>query len=228
MPVDCLGKVTYHLHATFNNQSRMQTRHTAPFGLRERAWGEFRIHIIATPYGLSRADDVEIWHQLRLLKGKYEEVYPVCVKDPPPILLERLGMSHPVSAIRASVLKEVIAKQMLDEYQDKHAASNSTGKALSEFELGDLEAPVRKNVDTLGRKDALEWFKATHKGRLDAVRAECAKLACDELEDKLDDIFSDAMPSDSLAPLNHDTLLAQEVEYGVVDEASKLAGNAAE
>ncbi|KAI5836833.1 yeats family-domain-containing protein [Morchella snyderi] len=92
IPASLFDKVTYKLHPTFTNPTRVLKK--PPFLLSEQGWGEFDMEIIL--HGVDKGGDHPIRHDLNFQKNKYESIHTVTFTNPRPNLLKQLALSGPV------------------------------------------------------------------------------------------------------------------------------------
>ncbi|KAI5807070.1 yeats family-domain-containing protein [Geopyxis carbonaria] len=92
LPATIFDKVTYKLHPTFTNPTRVVKKQ--PFLLSEQGWGEFDMEIVL--HGIDKGGDHVVRHDLNFQKPKYEAIHPVNFHNPRPNLLKQLALCGPV------------------------------------------------------------------------------------------------------------------------------------
>ncbi|KAA8912919.1 yeats family-domain-containing protein [Sphaerosporella brunnea] len=90
-PASVFDKVTYKLHPTFTNPTRVIRK--PPFTLQERGWGEFDMELVL--HAIDKGGDHHIKHDLNFQKSKYESSHIVTFVNPRPNLLKQLALSGP-------------------------------------------------------------------------------------------------------------------------------------
>jgi len=68
IPATIFDKVTYHLHPTFANPTRILKK--APFKIEEQGWGEFELGITLT--FIDKSGDRKLGHDLNFQQNRYE------------------------------------------------------------------------------------------------------------------------------------------------------------
>lgn len=92
LPASIFDKVTYKLHPTFTNPTRILKK--PPFLLNEKGWGEFDMDLIL--HTIDKGGEHVIRHDLNFNKAKYESIHEISFANPRPNLLKQLANSGPV------------------------------------------------------------------------------------------------------------------------------------
>ncbi|KAL7271203.1 transcription factor TFIIF complex subunit Tfg3 [Rhizina undulata] len=102
LPANIFDKVTYKLHPTFANPTRVLKK--PPFLLQEQGWGEFDMEIVL--HAVDKGGDHNIRHDLNFQKSKYEAIHTVTFNNPRPNLARLLALSGPVPGVEAGAAPE--------------------------------------------------------------------------------------------------------------------------
>ena len=73
LPASIFDKVTYKLHPTFTNPTRVLKK--TPFLLSEKGWGEFDMDLIL--HAIDKGGEHVIRHDLNFHKPKYESIHDI-------------------------------------------------------------------------------------------------------------------------------------------------------
>ncbi|TGZ80560.1 SAS complex, SAS5 subunit/transcription initiation factor IID, subunit 14 [Ascodesmis nigricans] len=154
LPANVFDKVTYELHPTFGNPTRVLKK--PPFLLAEQGWGEFDI-----PIHLQSLDSREshtIKHDLNFMKTDYDNIHTVTFKNPGPKLRALLAESGPVPGEENGTAK-----------RDKRKADGDGGAAKKKknekFDMEKLAAGLQK----LSEDDLLIVVQMVHDGKTETT-----------------------------------------------------------
>ncbi|CCH46377.1 Transcription initiation factor TFIID subunit 14 [Wickerhamomyces ciferrii] len=133
IPATIFDKVTYHLHPTFQNPTRIFKK--APFKIEEEGWGEFELGLTLTL--LDKSGDRKLGHDLNFLQNKYEVDHTISI----PIQK---------SANLRSILAESGPVPEIDEtIGDKRKQNNASDSKSKRSKLGSstMTGAVKGSVD---------------------------------------------------------------------------------
>ncbi|KAF8534101.1 yeats family-domain-containing protein [Trichophaea hybrida] len=153
LPANIFDKVTYKLHPTFANPTRIVKK--PPFLLQEQGWGEFDMNLVL--HAIDKGGDHNLSHDLNFQKNKYESVHNVTFVNPRPNLLKQLALSGPVPGGDAAPEENGVGKR---DKRKNDGEERSKKKSRSEkgFDMEKLADGLQK----LEEEDLLKVVQMVH------------------------------------------------------------------
>lgn len=152
LPASCFDKVTYRLHPTFPNPTRVIKK--PPFLLSEKGWGEFDMNIVL--HAVDKGGDHNLAHDLNFQKTRYESIHVVTFTNPRPNLLKQLALSGSIPGELAPEENGVGKRDKRKNDGDDRSKKKSRGEKT--FDMEKLADGLQK----LGEDDLLKVVQMVH------------------------------------------------------------------